>query len=160
MQKYNAPAIAILLVLSATISAQETKSFVVLPASAALKVCHFCSREGLPRVAGSWRPTTAKIELLESRLMDVSRLVSTGEVNGVRISQPAHYHRQYVPVLLGKQQLIYVNAFSDSPPSTWRTGFVDMCDADAWGVLYEPRTGHFSDLRINSALPPPPPIGS
>ena len=161
MPKYSAPAIATLLLLTATTSAQETKSFIVLPDSAIHKVSHLCSREGLPKVAGSWRPTTAQIELLESRLMDISRLVSGGEVKGVQISQPAHYYRQYVPVLVGKQQLIYVNAFSDSPPPAWRTGFVDMCDADAWGVLYDPRTGHFSSLRINSSLPvpPPPPIG-
>ena len=153
--------IAIWLILPTNTLAQETKSFVVLSGRTAHKVTHFCSREGLPSVTGSWRPTTAQIDLLEARLIDISRLTSNGEVTGVRISQPAHYHRQYVPVLVGKHELIYVNAFSDSPPPTWRTELIDMCDADAWGVLYDPRTGRFSYLRINVTLqvPPPPPNG-
>jgi hypothetical protein len=76
-----------------------------------------------------------------------------------QIRQPYVYYRQYIPVVVGSQKLIYVNAFSHKPLASWRTRLVDICDTGAteWGVLYDPTTGEFSDLRTNSALAAPPP---
>lgn len=155
--------VPILLVMSATVYAQEKKPFVLLPDSAARAVSHLCSREGVGKVQGSWNPTSHDIERLESELAAISRLRSrhgeVGELKGVQISQPYAYYRQYVAVVAGGHKLIYVNAFSYQPPSSWRKQLVDLCDTgrDAWGVQYDPATGHFSDLIINVGLTPPAP---
>jgi hypothetical protein len=160
MLKSKVPVIAVLLMLNASVYAQEKKSSVLLPESAAHHVSRLCSREGLPRVDGSWRPTTHDIELLESRLVDVSQLQGEGEPKNIQIGQPSRYYRQYVAVVVGGHKLIYVNAFSSvKPPPSWRTQLVDICDGGSadWGVLYDPPTGHFSELRTNAVLPLPPP---
>jgi hypothetical protein len=159
MQKLTVPAIVVLLMLNASAYTQEKKPFVLLPDSAALEVSRLCSREGLAHVDGSWHPTTPDIELLESRLVRISGLRSKGALKGLQINQPDRYYRQYIAVVIGGHKLIYLNAFSQKPPSSWRTRLVDICDTGPaeWGVLYDPATGHFSDLRTNAMLAPPPP---
>jgi hypothetical protein len=151
--------IAVLLALHGTGLAQGRKPFALLPDSSARDVLHFCSRGGLQRVDGAWHPTRTEIKLLESRLADISRLPSKGKLKGVQISQPGLYYRQYIAVVVAGHKLIYVNAFSDNPPSSWRTRVVDICDTgpQGWGVLYNPESGHFSELRTNAMLAPPPP---
>ena len=82
--------------LSAGTYAQQTKPFVQLPDGAVHKVSRLCSREGLQNLDGSWRPTKGQIELLESRLLGISRLLSNDKLERVRISDPRHYYRQYL----------------------------------------------------------------
>jgi hypothetical protein len=154
--------IAIFLILSGSMFAQEKKPFALLSGGAVHDISRLCSREGISSVRGSWHPNADQIGLLESRLISVSRLRSSGEQRNVQILQPDAYYRQYIPVVVGAQKLIYVNAFSFKPPASWRTRLVDSCDTGApeWGVLYDPTTGEFSDLRTNSALLVPPPPAS
>ena len=152
--------VPIFLILSGSMFAQEKKPFALLSGSAVHDISRLCSREGVSGLRGSWHPNADQIGLLESRLISVSRLRSNGEQRNVQILQPDAYYRQYIPVVVGAQKLIYVNAFSFNPPASWRTRLVDSCDTGAteWGVFYDPTTGEFSDLRTNSALlvPPPP----
>ena len=156
-------AIAIFLSLSGSMFAQGKKPYALLPGSAAHGISRLCSREGISGVSGSWRPDADQLGLLESRLMSVSRLRSIGgdigEIRDVQILQPDAYYRQYIPAVVGSKKVIYVNAFSFKPPASWRTRLVDICDTGAteWGVLYDPTTGEFSDLRTNAPLPVPPP---
>ncbi|PYV71480.1 MAG: hypothetical protein DMG96_28705 [Acidobacteria bacterium] len=157
MWKPNVTVITAFLILNANTYAQKQKPFALLPKSAAHSLSRLCSREGLPNVDGSWRPTKYDIELLESRLADISRLRSKGALKSIQISQPGRYYRQYIAVVVGGHRLIYVNAFSHRPTSFWRTRLVDICDTgpSEWGVLYDPGTGSFSDLRTNAILAPP-----
>jgi hypothetical protein len=157
IRKAELTVIAAILLLNANVYAQQTKPFVLLPDNAAHKISRLCSREGVPNVDGSWRPTKLEIERLESRLMDISRLRSKDAA--IQISQPDHYYRQYVAVVVRGYKLIHVNAFSDRPSSVWHRRIIDICDSgpSGWGVLYEPANGHFSDLRTNAMIPAPPP---
>jgi hypothetical protein len=126
--------IAAMLLVNANMYAQETKPFAILPDNAAHKVLHLCSREGSPNVDGSWHPTKLEIERLESRLMDISRLRSKGAA--IQISQPGHYYRQYIAVMVRGHKQIYVNASSDRPPSVWHTRIVDISDSGfSWCVV-------------------------
>jgi hypothetical protein len=151
--------IGILFLLSSVTYGQAKKPSVLLPATAAQSVSHFCSRAGIPKVSGSWHPTQTELERLESHLMRISRLKSEDELKEVQIAQPAGFYRQYIPIVVGGRKLIYVNAFSRTPASYWHERIEDVCDAgpSGWGVLYEPRTGQFSHLRTNAMLVPPPP---
>ena len=139
------------------LSHAQTRPFALLPASAAQSISHFCSRQGISGVRGSWHPTQTELERLESHLMRISRLKSEDELK--RVQQPAGFYRQYIPIVVGGRKLIYVNAFSWTPTSYWRERIVDVCDTgpSGWGVLYDPRTAEFSHLRTNAVLVPPPP---
>ncbi len=159
MWNANATALTVLLVLCQTANAQKSKPFVLLPGTASHGISRFCSREGISNVTGSWRPSKHAIQLLESRLQGISALRSKGELVGVQIQHPDYYYRQYLAVVIGSRKLIYVNAFSNDPLLPWRTGLVDVCDSgpSGWGVVYDPITGQFSSLRVNSMLAAPPP---
>lgn len=154
-------ALAVLIVIYPGANAQKSKPFVLLPSTAAHGISRFCSREGVSNITGSWHPNKNDIQRLESRLPLISSLRSAGELNGVQIQHPDRYYRQYIAVVVGSHKMIYVNAFSDDPLPPWRTGLVDVCDSgpSGWGVLYDPITGKFSSMRVNStlAVPPPPP---
>ena len=98
---------------------------------------------------GSWEPTVGDIEKVESRLSRVSKLQSQ---IGEFIANPSSYYRQYIGIIAGGRKLIYVNAFDYGMlPSNWRKRLVDICDGgtSAWGVLYDPKTGEFSELATN-----------
>lgn len=150
--------VGILVLLSTVTYAQTVKPFVLLPASAAQSVSHFRSRAGIHKVSGGRHPTQTELEQLETHLMRLSRLKSEDELK-VQIAQPAGFYRQYVPIVVGGRKLIYINAFSWTPVSHWHERIEDICDtgSSGWGVLYEPRTGQFSYLRMNAMLVPPPP---
>lgn len=150
----------ILLLLSSLTYGQAKKPSVLLPATAAQSVSHFCSRAGIPKVSGSWRPTQTELERLELHLMDISRFKSEeSKSKQVEIAQPAGFYRQYIPIVVGRRKLVYINAFSWTPPPYWHRRVVDLCDSgpSEWGVLYEPKTGQFSHLRTNGMVVPPPP---
>ena len=117
------------------------------------------SRDGLVGVTGAWRPNKSDLELLESRLADISVVQSQSASKDTHIGQPSLYYRQYIAVLVGRRKLIYVNGFLDKPPSSWRKRVVNICDTGPtdWGVVYDPANTHFFDLRTNVGLPVPPP---
>jgi hypothetical protein len=106
-------------------------------------------------VVGGWEPTKGDIQSLESHLSRISKLRSKEGVVGTRIANPSSYYRQYVGIMVGARKLIYVNAFDafheNEPPSFWREQLVYICDggSSAWGVLYDPETHKFSELRTN-----------
>jgi hypothetical protein len=64
---------------------------------------------------------------------------------------------------VGGQQVIYVNAFAYDtsaahegvPAWPWRERLMDMCDGgpSAWGVLFYPVAGVFTDFEFNGSLP-------
>lgn len=153
-------ALTLLLVFCGTANAKKSRPFVLLPSTATQHISRLCSRKGISNVSGSWRPNKHDIQLLESRLPRISALRSKGELNGIQIQHPDRYYRQYIAVVVGSRRMIYLNAFSDRPSPPWRTELVDVCDSgpSGWGVLYDPVTGQFSFLRVNSmlAVPPPP----
>lgn len=110
-----------------------------------------CSRAVPPGVQGFWRPSEDMIAKLEAELSKVRRLQATSCCFvGATIRDPQAYQREYLGVVIGGRMLIYVNAFlfqegvsEDSP--------VVICDGgdSAWGVLYDPATGEFSELAVN-----------
>lgn len=140
----------VLTVAVVSFSKDENRS-TVLPESAAQLLAHPCSRSGPPRFEGTWRPTHADVQVMESRLSQISRLRSEGGLAGVQIKKPAGYYRQYVGLIIGKRRLIYINAFCEkTPPPYWRERPVDVCDGGCnWGALYDTLSGSFSRLQVN-----------
>ena len=85
--------IGILLLLSSVTHGQAKKPSVLLAATAAQSVSHFCSRAGIPQINGSWRPTETELERLELHLIRIATLKSE-ESKQVQIAQPADFYRQ------------------------------------------------------------------
>ena len=130
--------VVITLLAASTISAQSSKS-ALLPQKEAQSVTRLCSRGGPGKVDGSWEPTKADLQLLESRL------------SKIQIKNPESYYRQYVAIMVKGRKLIYINGLCTNPPSNWRNKLTDVCDGGDcfWGVIYDPDTGKFSDLQVN-----------
>lgn len=143
--------VLIVVVLSMTAPGQEERESVLLPPSEANSVTRLCSRGGPGKVDGSWQPTKAELEVMESRLPQISRLKSGGGLVGLRIRHPNHYYRQYVAIVVGGRNFIYINGIcQEKLPSNWHEHLVDVCDGGCnWGVLYDPASGKFSDLQTN-----------
>jgi hypothetical protein len=124
----------------------DEKPYVLLPASAARELTWH----------GTWRPTAADIDGLESSLPMVPflKVGNWPESFNMRIDHPEQYFRQYVAVVRKGKKLIYVNAFCDAfheEIPTWRQHLVVILDGGkcCWQALYDP-TGHiFLALSIN-----------
>ena len=116
-----------LVILSGNLQAKQQK-WVVLPPTQAEVVARLCSRSALPKVDGSWEPTTADVTAMEKRLSEIPKLQSKAADSGVPVKDPRRYYRQYVGVVVAGRKLIYINAFCESPPSHWQQKLVDDCD--------------------------------
>lgn len=129
---------------------QSEKQFVILPSSEAQAVTHLCSRTGPEHVAGGWTPSESDIANVEKRLVDVSKMQRPGQQEA--IPEPRSFRRQYVGIIVDGKHLIYLNAFpTEAAERNWRTHFTDVCDGGSafWGVIFDPTSGQFSDLRTN-----------
>ena len=127
---------------------------VVLPASES-EALEFCSRSGPSTAEGAWDVPVDVVAALERDLHKLSRLEATGCcLLGGTIRHPEEYFRQYLGLLVGGRQVVYVNAFrSVATHPHWQAAAVGVCDggSDYWGALYEPEARRFSDLAINGS---------
>lgn len=123
------------------------QSWVVTRPALAEQVLDTCSRDSpaqVPgRIEGYWAPAPQQVDALEARQQQLSP----------PIEQPASYDRQYVGVVIAGRRLIYINAFrlpDDSPLDPARQA-IRICDGGtlAWGALYDPENGRFSEIRSN-----------
>lgn len=123
------------------------QSWVITRQAVAEQVLDTCSRDSPAhhpgRVAGYWAPSRQQVEQLEARQQQLAP----------RIADPESYDRQYVGIVAGGRQLVYLNAFrlpdhADIDPSREA---LRGCDGAAgfWGALYDPETGEFSEIEVN-----------
>lgn len=114
---------------------------------------HQCMREAPLAIQDTWVPEAADVEKLDARLVDITKLESTVCCGaGERVANIDGYYLQYAGLVIEGRKLIYINALPDnSSHKDWRSKAVLACDAsrDYWGVLYDPKTGSFSDLAFN-----------
>ncbi|MCC4611685.1 hypothetical protein LL963_06175 [Xanthomonas campestris pv. esculenti] len=127
------------------------QSWIITRQGVAEQVLQTCSRDSPARhpgqITGYWAPNHQQIEQLESRQ---DALTPT-------IAEPREFDRQYVGVVIGGQQLIYINAFKlpNTPQMKPANEAVQACDGGNmfWGALYDPQTGAFSQIAVNAAPP-------
>ncbi|NYI19281.1 hypothetical protein FHR53_003168 [Xanthomonas arboricola] len=127
------------------------QSWIITRQGVAEQVLQTCSRDSPARhpdqITGYWAPNHQQIEQLESRQ---DALTPT-------IAEPREFDRQYVGVVIGGQQLIYINAFKlpNTPQMKPATEAIQACDGGNmfWGALYDPQTGAFSQIAVNGAPP-------
>jgi hypothetical protein len=125
------------------------QSWVITRPALAEQVLQTCSRDSPARhpgeVSGYWAPSRQQIEQLEAQQ---DQLQPT-------ITAPRDFDRQYVGIVSGGRQLIYINAFrlpDDSPLDPAKEA-VQACDGGSrfWGALYDPASGAFSAIELNGA---------
>jgi hypothetical protein len=142
--------VSLLFILVPSTLGQREERFVVLPAGAARTIR--ARVVGDVDSYGSWQPSKADIDGLESNLAQISQLKITGWSSNIRIEHPERYFRQYIGVTHAQQRRIYINAFCDEPPPPdWRSRFYEVIDGATcdWQALYNPATKRFSNLTIN-----------
>jgi hypothetical protein len=102
-------------------------------------------------VDGVWTPSATILAALESRIDKISNLKSKSGNTTVRIKDPRQSYRQYVGILVGGQQYIYVNGMCQKFRRDLHDELQDVCDGGAcfWGALYNVQSGIFSDLEAN-----------
>lgn len=132
--------------------AQQEQRFVLLPPRESNTLAEEFPRKGPERIDGSWQPTIAQIQTLETNLSRISDLTSDDNPNAQKIDHPDRYFRQYVAVVRAGERLIYINALCNvhSKPE-WRTRLIRVLDGGNcyWQAWYDPVTGTFSELTVN-----------
>ncbi len=144
--------LAVVLATSAGEAAARERMWAILPERAAAETQRLCSRAGPPAFEGTWVVTAADVREAELRLPDVSRLSGDGAVEG--IGKPREYYRQYIGLVIDGRRWIYLNAFAASRRVPgWRSRLANLCDGGvaSWGVLYDPASHRFSQLRANGS---------
>jgi len=147
---------SLLIFLLASVQGQQEQRSILLPASEANDVAAQYPKSGPNRITGTWEPSKADIEGLESNLHQISDLSRKGEFSWMRIEHPENYFRQYVGVLQSGQKRIYVNAFcgfnnGNLAPQYWRKRLVIILDGGncVWHSLYDNTSKTFLELSIN-----------
>jgi hypothetical protein len=108
-----------------------------------------CSRETPQGVSAFWEPGDSAIEALELRLVEyLEGLAGTeGPPRGVP------YGRQYIGFVRDGRNLIYGNFFPSTgraaSPGTARAYVICDGGSTRWGVVYDPASGQFSELKFN-----------
>jgi hypothetical protein len=146
--------------------ATEEQRFELLPVSALNATMKQCSRD-TPHATGAWTPTTAQLLELESQLPQLATLATQQGISPSIGDRTASF-RQYLGVIVDGHRFIYVNAAvpKEKPAkvahiASKSTGTpfqaeaepepIIVCDGGNhfWGVLYDPETQQFSQLKTN-----------
>jgi hypothetical protein len=138
--------------LIAAAQGQQEQRFVVLPASEVKAVANFYPKSGPGKIDGTWSPNMADIDGLEANLPYVAEMKGYKGRCCAATMPPDTYYRQYVAVLQGGEKRIFINALCQvEPTENWRDRFIGVFDGGNcfWHAMYNPATGHFSDLMVN-----------
>lgn len=125
--------------------------YVLMPAVAMNEISGYFSSAS--KLRGSWTPSQAELDGLESQLELIATMRSEGPIGGLQSLHPERAYRQYFAVIVGERKVIFVSSFdSDRPPAAyWRTHAVQVSDggSSVWRVIYDPRTRQFEHLTTN-----------
>lgn len=144
--------------------ATEEQRFELLPVSALSATMKQCSR-ATPNATGAWTPTTAQLLDVESQLPQLATLAAQQGMSPSLGDRTASF-RQYLGVIVGGHRFIYVNAAASKEkpakvahmagkntgtPFQAEPRPIIVCDGGNhfWGVLYDPETRQFSQLKTN-----------
>ena len=134
MRSFQAFVISALFLTTSTSHAQAIRPSVLLPRAEARSITRLCSREAPTKVDGSWEPTKADLEALESRIPEIASLSGW---RARKMGDPRSFYRQYVAINVQGRRLIYINALCfEKAPSYWREQLVNPCDGGQcfWGA--------------------------
>jgi hypothetical protein len=152
--------------LTVSIHAQRERS-ALLKGEEARRLAKQCSRDSPSDFSELWEPSADDIRKMEARLSDISGLRAKCCIEGASIEQPSKWYLQYAALVWHGKKIIYVSAIgrqqptdfvrdettgklTEVPSNSWKEFAVIICDGgNAWGVVYDPKTGKFSDLSIN-----------
>jgi hypothetical protein len=130
-------------------------SGVLLPESQAKALLQQCSRLTPKGVDGRWKVPQTTIDRLERDLHKLKSTESGMFGGGQSVSEPSTYFRQYAGITIRGKRFVYINAVRTSDPfPNWHSEPMIFCDGgkSAWGAVYDPVTGRFSQLEFNGLL--------
>ena len=123
--------------------------FAILPINVAPHLLEQCSRE-TPTSDSFWLPEQSQIIQLEGLL---AQFINHKKENAYNTPIPQAYDRQFIGIVQNGEKLIYGNFFPSrhSKKPHKLSEIIDLCDGFGtfWGVIYNPSTQQFSQLKIN-----------
>jgi hypothetical protein len=132
---------ALLVFLGTALASSDGVSFSlknrkILAPDEAPTILHQCSRNTPHGISSYWRPSAADVDVLEKKLVAYLSK-SPKPPDGV-------YAASYLGIVTPAGRLIYAS-FSPQP------GMDGICDGGPqfWGIVFDLRTGKFSDLEFN-----------
>jgi len=154
------------LILVSFAMGQREKS-VLLTGDEAKRLSKQCSRDSPSDFTNVWVPSEDDIRKMESKLSNISSLRAKCCIEGASIASPNKWYLQYAGLVWHGKRVIYIGAvgrerpttferdeatgtFKEVPNDNWKKFAIVICDGgNAWGVIYDPQTGKFSDLSLN-----------
>jgi hypothetical protein len=128
---------------------------VLLPQSKAATLLKQCSRPTPQGVDGDWGVPKSAIDRLERDLAKIKSLKSGMFGPRRSVSEPGAYFRQYAGITIQGKRYVYISAVRTGEPlPNWRSEPMILCDGgeSAWGALYDPSTGNFSQFEFNGSI--------
>lgn len=161
------PVLAIIIFCVAS-NAQTTRDrSTLLEGEEAKLLAKQCSRDSPDDFTDTWVPSVEEIKKMEQNLSQISKLRAKCCIEGVNIEDPDKWYLQYAGLIWKGRKIVYISAIGRQQPSVWVIGSdgrtaketpddnwkkfaIVICDGgNAWGVIYDLKTGKFSDLSVN-----------
>ena len=134
--------------------AQQNRKVAVLPRHEANAIPKLFLRPMTGRITGTWQPTKSDYDSVEANLSRISTMPLPGWPAVLRIEHPEQDFRQYVPVILSGEKVIFINAFCNEvqPLPYWHVRVVQYFDGATcfWRAFFNPATREFTQLDINA----------
>lgn len=126
---------------------------------------HQCSRPVPAPLTGTWSPDADTLHRLEHVLrLALQNAIDRNVRPGASRPRATDYYRQYVGLVIGGREVVYVNGFHRETlaflgqtssrlehAGEWRTKAVDVCDGgvDFFGAEYDPIGGRMESITFN-----------
>jgi hypothetical protein len=139
---------------------------VLLAEPLAPTLLHQCSRPVPAPLTGTWSPDAATLHRLEQVLrLALQDAIDRNLPSGASRARASDYYRQYVGLVIGGREVVYVNGFHRETLSfgqtsrrlehagEWRTKAVVVCGGgiDFFGAEYDPIGGRIESITFNGA---------
>ena len=157
-----------ILIFTGILGAQTTREkSALLTGDEAKRLAKQCSRDSPSDFTGTWEPPVDVLTAMEKRLSEISSLRAKCCIEDAGIENPKAWYLQYAALVWHGKKIIYISAIGREQPTdfvregdsgpfkevasdSWKSFAVVICDgANAWGVIYDPESGKFSNLSIN-----------
>lgn len=168
MMKYLIlPILVIFLVSFANVAQTTREKSALLKENESRRLAKQCSRKSPNDFTDIWEPSAEDIKTMEKTLSKISGLRAKCCIEGLSIEDPSKWYLQYAGLVWKGRKVIYISAIGREQPTDWvlssdgkthkevpndkwKTFAIVICDGgNAWGVIYDPKTGKFSDLSVN-----------
>ena len=148
--------IIISLLLSVATAEDQTDGFVIEPSAKALKY-RPCSRPYVENIQGLWKVGAGELFEIDPKLDSLLETTPKTGVKGTGL-KTEDYQLQFLGLNVGKDSLIYINAFrrpskmeAEAHLPDLKKEMVNLCDggSSSWGAVWNKKSHQFIRFDVN-----------